>query len=57
MTCVYNNTYTDIDECAQNVDDCSGGARCNNLVGSFECLCPSGFTGDGRTCTGDHDGT
>ena len=49
--------HTDIDECAQNVDDCSGGARCNNLVGSYECLCPSGFTGDGRTCTGDHDGT
>ena len=44
----------DIDECAEGLDDCNAIAECVNLEGSFDCLCPSGFRGDGRTCTGAH---
>jgi hypothetical protein len=30
---------TDIDECAENLDDCGVGATCENTEGSFECAC------------------
>ena len=33
-------------------DDCSENANCMNTEGSFECVCKSGYTGDGRTCEG-----
>lgn len=35
----------DIDECTAN--PCHPQAECENLLGSFKCSCPSGFTGDG----------
>lgn len=35
----------DIDECSGN--PCHPQAECENLLGSFKCSCPSGFTGDG----------
>ena len=43
---------SDIDECFNDTDDCSVNATCTNTVGSFECVCLPGFTGDGITCTG-----
>ena len=42
----------DIDECTEDLDDCSVNADCTNTIGSFVCTCLSGYTGDGRTCTG-----
>ncbi len=44
---------SDIDECATDMDNCSANALCINLVGSFECECNTGFSGDGVTCTGE----
>ena len=44
--------YVDVDECARNLDSCDNNAQCVNLPGSFECRCPSGFKGDGSSCTG-----
>ena len=32
--------------------DCSFNANCSNSVGSFQCNCQSGYTGDGRACQG-----
>uniref|UniRef100_A0A0G4HK22 EGF-like domain-containing protein n=1 Tax=Chromera velia CCMP2878 TaxID=1169474 RepID=A0A0G4HK22_9ALVE len=40
--------YTD--ECSLNAHNCNGNAACNNTVGSFECLCNDGWTGDGVNC-------
>jgi hypothetical protein len=40
----------DIDECAEkNVTLCNENARCQNLNGSYKCICKSEF-GDGFTC-------
>lgn len=43
---------TDIDECVTNNGGCSAEASCSNMVGSFTCICLSGYTGDAFTCTG-----
>lgn len=44
-------TYNvDIDECGAR--PCSSLVNCTNTPGSYSCgECPSGYTGDGRTCT------
>ena len=36
-------TQTDINECSSN--PCLNGGTCNNLVNSYSCSCPSGYTG------------
>ena len=44
----------DVDECASS-SPCHPNATCTNLVGSFDCACNSGFSGDGRNdCNGKH---
>jgi len=40
----------DVDECTLNTDNCSENAECINTVGSYNCSCLVGFTGDGITC-------
>ena len=43
----------DIDECELGLDNCLPNAICINTIGSFECICPPGFTGDGiNACDG-----
>ena len=44
--------FVDFDECAANTDNCDDNAYCNNTVGSFNCTCNSGYTGNGTTCLG-----
>lgn len=41
---------TDIDECSMGTHDCHPVALCTNVPGSFTCICPSGYNGDGRKC-------
>ena len=41
-----------VDECAQGLDNCDVNAMCTDLPQRFECVCNSGFTGNGITCTG-----
>ena len=40
----------DIDECLISSHDCHRDVTCMNMIGSFECHCNNGFTGDGRNC-------
>ena len=41
----------DIDECADsNINNCSDNANCTDTVGSYECTCLEGYTGDGFMC-------
>ena len=42
---------TDIDECADMLDNCSEFADCIDADGTFSCACLDGYTGDGVTCT------
>ncbi|XP_038075664.1 fibrillin-2-like [Patiria miniata] len=42
---------TDVDECADGLDNCDLNAACTNTHGSFTCTCNSGYTGDGTICT------
>jgi hypothetical protein len=46
------SAYSDIDECAENSDQCA--QNCRNIVGSYVCSCNAGYTlnGDGRRCDG-----
>ena len=47
--------FSDIDECTTGTHDCDPTpfeANCSNTVGSFTCACNTGYTGDGKTCTG-----
>ena len=45
---------SDIDECAQKSYTCDVNANCKNTVGSYDCQCSQGYSGNGKTCTGMH---
>ena len=42
----------DIDECIENNHRCVFPELCKNNVGSYTCSSYSGYSGDGRSCTG-----
>ena len=44
--------FPDIDECVQKSHTCDVNANCKNTIGSYDCQCHQGFTGNGNTCTG-----
>ena len=44
--------HTDINECTSGQHNCDSNAVCKNTVGSFTCQCKTGYTGDGRSCSG-----
>ena len=43
----------DIYECTVGENRCHDNAVCSNLLGSYDCTCESGFTGDGFSCVGE----
>ena len=47
------NSCVDTDECTSSKHDCSSDGDCVNVVGSYQCFCESGFTGDGKICQGN----
>jgi MYXO-CTERM domain-containing protein len=48
-------TCADIDECADNTDDCDALAVCTNTPGSFTCACATGYAGTGHGANGCTD--
>ena len=40
----------DVDECS--AIPCGGHGYCSNTAGSYLCICYSGFSGNGTSCTG-----
>ena len=42
-----------MDECKGN-HSCHVNATCTNALGSYECQCQAGYTGNGQNCTGDN---
>ena len=45
----------DINECRKGNNECDPNAECTNTEGSYDCVCRSGYTGNGRSCTGIHN--
>lgn len=55
ITVVFLSTLVlDVNECATGQEECSEFARCVNTIGSHSCFCLSGFTGDGKNCSGKY---
>ena len=46
--------YIDINECVEEVEDvlCDENAMCIDTEGSYDCICDSGYSGDGFMCSG-----
>ena len=40
----------DLNECFLETHNCNEHATCTNSIGSFECTCNEGFSGNGTTC-------
>jgi len=49
---VFAHLPVDIPECVRGLDECDTNATCINTVGSYDCMCNTGFTGSGFMCTG-----
>ena len=45
--------FVDINECRVGSHSCSTSSDCSNTIGSFECKCKFGFTGNGFVCKGE----
>ena len=47
--------YTDVDECADpSKNNCSLNANCTDTIGSYDCTCQIGYSGNGNTCDGTY---
>uniref|UniRef100_A0A8D2LFG5 Signal peptide, CUB and EGF-like domain-containing protein 2 n=1 Tax=Varanus komodoensis TaxID=61221 RepID=A0A8D2LFG5_VARKO len=42
--------FTDVDECAEGIDDCHPDAICQNTPKLYKCMCKPGYSGEGKTC-------
>ena len=43
---------TDVNECESLATVCDTHATCNNVPGSYGCVCKPGFKGNGTHCSG-----
>lgn len=44
---------TEINECTAGTANCDPNATCTNTAGSFSCACPTGWSGNGKSCVAD----
>ena len=51
MLKVYFFYFLDVNECDIGIDSCHMNATCINTVGSYDCKCDRGFSGDGFNCS------
>lgn len=52
---LFFSSNIDVDECSSNTHKCHRSANCINTVGSYNCSCKPGFTGNGRQdCNGKY---
>ena len=52
ISILHHNCSIDIDDCSNGSHVCDVNANCTNTVGSHNCTCKEGFTGNGRSCSG-----
>ena len=45
--------FADINECSLLNITCGFGSVCVNTDGSYKCECKTGYTGDGKSCSGN----
>ena len=45
--------FSDIDECISH--PCDTNANCENVIGTYNCKCNGGFTGDETSCKGNYN--
>lgn len=43
--------FVDVNECDLKTYTCDPNAECENIVGSYYCICNAGYTGSGKSCT------
>ena len=48
---MYLLTFSDINECNLEMDNCDLNADCTNTIGGFSCQCNTGYSGSGVTCS------
>ena len=52
-TCCNTTYISDTDECVDPSDNnCSSNANCTDTIGSYDCTCVIGYSGNGFTCEG-----
>ena len=49
---LFNFLYIDINECQVLEDACHKDAYCHNYDGYYNCICVSGYYGNGSVCSG-----
>jgi len=56
VACVWHYesfVHADIDECVRGTHQCDMNGNCTDNIGSYDCVCRSGYEGDGFNCTGN----
>ena len=51
MLKLYFLYFLDVNECDTGIDSCHMNATCINTIGSYDCKCDHGFSGDGFNCS------
>ena len=56
MLYIFAFPVPDANECVDDTDNCHTNADCMDNIGSFSCMCSSGYSGDGiENCTGERE--